>query len=44
MQRVLELDPDFQTAIYHIFDVLAYNKDWEEMINFDLKYKVEYIR
>ena len=40
MHKVLELDPDFHTAIYHIFDVLAYNKDWEEMINFDSKYKV----
>ena len=40
MHRVLELDPDFHTAIYHIFDVLAYNKDWEGMINFDSKYKV----
>ena len=40
MQRVLELDPDFHTAIYHIFDVLAHNKDWEEIINFNSKYKV----
>ena len=40
MHKVLELDPDFHTALYHIFDVLAYNNDWEEMINFDSKYKV----
>jgi tetratricopeptide (TPR) repeat protein len=40
MHRVLELDPDFHTALYHIFDVLAYNNDWEGMINFDSKYNV----
>ena len=34
MQQVLELDPDFHVALYHMFDVWQYNDNWQGVINF----------
>ena len=34
MQQVLELDPDFHVALYHMFDVWQYNDNWQGVIDF----------
>jgi tetratricopeptide (TPR) repeat protein len=33
MQQVLELDPEFHVALYHMFDVWEYNENWGKIIN-----------